>query len=157
MSDRFAPLEDEVVVALRGGLRALPVPAPSPDFDARILKAVERPDSTVIRFLAAVRAVALSGISTALLCLVALRFVGGSALETGTPRSTPTAVVESAAHLGAHLDAGPELDNPMAYRGLLGWWVREAPAALPPEGKPSEPAAIAPWGIPGACSLRRFA
>jgi len=111
-------LEAETLVALREGLRRMPVPEPSPDFDARVLRGALRPAPWPVRAIAAARAVAVSGACAAVLTGFALHWFAA------LPQPGSADLGRSASFPGsqrASVDLDLLLTNPTGVRsGLLG-------------------------------------
>ena len=125
----YEPLTPDGEIALREGLRALPVPALSPDFDARVLAALCAGPSPWQMFLQSLRP-ALGGLACSLVVMLGLIY-GATRAPVGAPDVTAAAsprTTISAAVIERALDS-PNL-RADTLRRL--WAAQTPPAALDP-------------------------
>lgn len=132
-----APEELQVDQALRNGLRALPVPEPSPDFDARILAALRAPTPWWRRWWEPARPLLLGASCSLAVTLLALHW----SLSTPVTASRPAVPGESERALATAPTRTPSLDalldRPNLSAGSLSAWAARPPAMPSPDRRPA--------------------
>ncbi len=126
------PAEDAMTQALRDGLRALPTPAVSPDFDARVLAALQAPGPWWVRWWQPVRPVLFSAAGSLGVMLIVLH---GTLSAPLTPPAAPPRLTAKAPAQLPSIDA--LLDRPnLCAASLEQDWDAPDTAPLPADRRP---------------------
>jgi hypothetical protein len=108
MFDRYAAEPDDADLALRSGLRGIPVPPVSADFDARVFQQLVRPEPLMARILASARGLrpALAAASLTVPCVLL------AVMWLSQPSANVVAAPASSARTAEALPVDQALDRP---------------------------------------------